>query len=71
MRKGLFPLSVPVLEGRSIVAWVEDEIDAYVESRRRARDHKLKEEAAKAKAAPDDPRKTALAAGCKETAEIG
>jgi prophage regulatory protein len=38
IKDGRFPNSVPVLEGGRAQAWFEDEVDAYIESRRQARD---------------------------------
>jgi predicted DNA-binding transcriptional regulator AlpA len=38
IRAGKFPRGVPVFEDGRALGWFEDEIDAYIESRRAARD---------------------------------
>jgi predicted DNA-binding transcriptional regulator AlpA len=38
IKDGRFPASFPILEGGRAQAWLENEIDAYIESRRQARD---------------------------------
>jgi len=35
---GIFPKGVPIFEGGRALGWFEDEVDSYVESRRKARD---------------------------------
>jgi predicted DNA-binding transcriptional regulator AlpA len=41
IKDGRFPKSIPILEGGRARAWFEDEINAYQESRRKARDAAL------------------------------
>jgi prophage regulatory protein len=43
MDEGRFPAPAPLFEGAKARGWFDDEIDAYVEARRKARDEKLPE----------------------------
>jgi prophage regulatory protein len=38
IRRGIFPKGVPIFEDGRALGWFEDEVDAYIESRRQARD---------------------------------
>jgi predicted DNA-binding transcriptional regulator AlpA len=41
IRKGIFPVGIPIIEGGRALGWFEDEIHRYVENRRKARDQQL------------------------------
>jgi predicted DNA-binding transcriptional regulator AlpA len=51
IRRGIFPKGVPSFEDGRALGWFSDEIDAFIESRREARD-------AAAAAAPPRPKST-------------
>jgi prophage regulatory protein len=46
MAEGWFPLAAKLFDGAKAVGWFDDEISAWVESRRKARDAKLAAKAA-------------------------